>query len=158
MMAALRRLVATGTSVVFISHKLPEVMEISDRVSVLRAGRLVATVKTAATSEAELARLMIGRDLPPPQPRTALSGGSVVLTVRDLVVRDGRGHEAVRALSFDLRRGEILGVAGVDGNGQSELGQSLAGLRGSEAGSVRLGGRELCGTSPLPGCAPGSAW
>src|SRR5262245_50996 len=147
LMTALRELVARGTSVVFISHKLKEVMEISDRISVLRNGRHVSTLSPRATNERELAKLMIGREeavMSKPRPKLA---GATVLEVRSLHVKDDRQHEAVRDLSFDVHAGEILGVAGVDGNGQTELGQALVGLRRIAAGSVRLEGRELAGIS-----------
>ena len=134
-------------SVVFISHKLKEVMEISDRISVLRAGRHVRTVTPDVTSERELALLMIGRNEAPIK-RQASNKGAVVLAVRDLNVRDERAQHAVRDLSFDVHAGEIVGVAGVDGNGQSELSQALIGLRKISAGSVKLCGHDLAGRSP----------
>jgi simple sugar transport system ATP-binding protein len=147
LMTALRGLVARGMSVVFISHKLKEVMEISDRISVLRAGRHVRTVTPDVTSERELALLMIGRNEAPIK-RQASNKGAVVLAVRDLNVRDERAQHAVRDLSFDVHAGEIVGVAGVDGNGQSELSQALIGLRKISAGSVKLCGHDLAGRSP----------
>jgi general nucleoside transport system ATP-binding protein len=147
LMTALRELVARGTSVVFISHKLKEVMEISDRISVLRNGRHVSTLSPRATNERELAKLMIGREeAVMSKPRRKL-GGATVLEVRSLHVKDDRQHEAVHDLSFEVHAGEILGVAGVDGNGQTELGHALVGLRRIAAGSVRLEGRELAGIS-----------
>ena len=147
LMTALRELIARGTSVVFISHKLKEVMEISDRISVLRNGRHVRTLSPRATNERELAKLMIGREeAVMSKPRRKL-GGATVLEVRSLHVKDDRQHEAVHDLSFEVHAGEILGVAGVDGNGQTELGQALVGLRRIAAGSVRLEGRELAGIS-----------
>ena len=147
LMTALRDLVARGTSVVFISHKLKEVMEISDRISVLRNGRHVRTLTPRSTSERELAMLMIGRnEAIVSKPRREV-GGAPVLEVRGLRVKDEREHEAVRDLSFDVRAGEILGVAGVDGNGQTELGHALVGLRSIAAGSVQLDGRDLAGRS-----------
>jgi general nucleoside transport system ATP-binding protein len=145
---ALRGMVARGKSVVFISHKLPEVMAVSDRVSVLRAGRLVHTVDTNSTNERELATMMIGRGQVAVPPRSHETHGAVALAVRDLRVANERAQPAVNGLSFDLHRGEILGVAGVDGNGQAELGQALAGLRAIGGGSVRLGDRELAGCTP----------
>jgi ABC-type uncharacterized transport system ATPase subunit len=147
LMAALRDMTARGTSVVFISHKLKEVMEISDRISVLRGGHHVRTVNPAETNERELALLMIGRSEAPVARRWARAPGGVALEARDLHVLDERGHEAVRGLSFDLHAGEILGVAGVDGNGQTELGQALVGLRKVASGSIKLSGRELAGCS-----------
>jgi general nucleoside transport system ATP-binding protein len=147
LMTALRALTARGTSVVFISHKLKEVMEISDRITVLRGGRHIRTLTPTETSERDLARLMIGRNESPVSRTPSSTAGPVVLKVRDLRVKDERGQEAVRGLSFDLRAGEILGVAGVDGNGQTELSQALIGLRGVTGGSVKLSGRELAGCS-----------
>jgi ABC-type uncharacterized transport system ATPase subunit len=151
LMAALRELVSRGTSVVFISHKLKEVMEISDRISVLRNGRHVRTLTPQTTNERELATLMIGRgEAVMSKPRPDVDGRPV-LEVRGLCVKDERDHETVRNLSFVVHAGEILGVAGVDGNGQTELGQGLVGLRPIADGSVRLEGRELtaCSTDDI---------
>ncbi len=144
----LRRLKAEGHAVIFISHKLDEVMNISDRVTVLRDGRVVNTVATAGTDKAALARMMVGRDVlfqldkPPAKP------GEVVLNVRDLRVMGSRGQVAVRDISFDLRHGEILGVAGVDGNGQSELVEAIAGLRPVTSGQISISGRTLAAFQP----------
>jgi simple sugar transport system ATP-binding protein len=148
LMTAIKRMAANGTSVVFISHKLEEVMAISDRISVLRNGRHIRTVAPDVTNERELALLMIGRDELALAKRQDSVLGDVVFTVRDLSVRDDRNHEAVRGVSFDLRRHEILGIAGVDGNGQAELSQSLVGLRHPCGGSIKLDGRELAARSP----------
>jgi simple sugar transport system ATP-binding protein len=148
LMVALRRLAAQGTSIAFISHKLDEVMEISDRISVLRNGRHIRTVTPEVTNEHELALLMIGRDELQLAKREGASRGPVALTVRNLRVRDDRNQEAVRGVSFDLHQHEILGIAGVDGNGQAELAQALVGLRKSDAGSIELDGRELAARSP----------
>ena len=148
LMAALQRLTVRGTAVVFISHKLKEVMKISDRISVLRGGRHIRTVTPAETSERDLALLMIGRSELSISQKQARAPGAVIMEVRELRVNDERGQEAVRALSFDLREGEILGVAGVDGNGQTELGQSLVGLRKITSGSIKISGREIAGCSP----------
>ena len=146
--ATLRRLVADGLGVVFISHKLGEVRAISDRVSVLRRGTLIGTVP-GHTDERELARMMVGRptfgvarteDGPP-------DAAEAVLRVHDLRVA-GRGVDALRGISFDVRRGEILGVAGVSGNGQTELVDVLVGMRRPDGGSMTVGGVELAGASP----------
>jgi len=144
----LRRLTAEGHAVIFISHKLDEVIRISDRVTVLRDGRVVDTVATANTSKAALARMMVGRDVlfqlekPPAKP------GETVLSVHDLAVMGSRGQMAVRNVSFDLHKGEVLGVAGVDGNGQSELVEAIAGLRPSVAGQISISGRTLAAFEP----------
>ena len=141
----LRRLKAEGHAVIFISHKLDEVMEISDRVTVLRDGRVVDTVATAKTDKATLARMMVGRDVlfrlekPPAQP------GEVVLSVRELEVLDSRGQTALHGVSFEVRCGEVLGVAGVDGNGQGELVEAIAGLRPCRSGEIKVSGRSLAG-------------
>ena len=142
----LRELTAQGTSVVFISHKLDEVLAIADRVTVLRRGRNVATVRAAETTAAELARLMVGREVSlrpaKPAPRVA---GDAALEVRDLHVRDDRDLAAVAGVSLTVRGGEIVGLAGVDGNGQPELVEAISGLRRPESGTVRIAGRDMTG-------------
>jgi simple sugar transport system ATP-binding protein len=140
-----RSLTAQGKSVIFISHKLKEVAEIADRISVLRRGKLIDTVPAAGATEQGLARLMVGRDVllrvekPPAQP------GEPLLQVEDLRVLDDRELEAVRGVSFEVRAGEILGIAGVDGNGQTELIDAIAGLRRPSGGRVLLGGKDATG-------------
>ncbi len=144
----LRGLVSQGMSVVLITHKLREVLAASDRVTVMRAGRHIGTVDTAATDTEELARMMVGREVlfrvekKPAQPRETL------LEVRDLQALDNRGLPAVRGVSFSLRRGEIYGIAGVEGNGQSELIEALTGLRRPTGGRLLLGGKPVEGSSP----------
>ncbi|HET9984191.1 MAG TPA: ABC transporter ATP-binding protein [Longimicrobiales bacterium] len=146
----LRRLRDGGGTVILITHKLDEVVEISDTVTVMRHGATVARFATAATTPAELARAMVGRDValaagaaaPPP------SGRGAVLEVKDLVVRGGRGGNAVDGVSFAITAGEILGIAGVEGNGQTELVEAIAGLRPAASGSIRLAGQELSARSP----------
>lgn len=132
----LRVLADEGRSVVFITHKLAEVMETADRVTVLRAGRVVDTVETATTTPAALARMMVGRDLAPPADRRPGAAGPAVLTVEALHVRDDRNLPALRGASVVVKAGEILGVAGVDGNGQRELAEAIAGLRHVESGRI----------------------
>ena len=146
LMTALRRLAARGTSIVFISHKLKEVMAISDRISVLRHGRHVRTLTPDATNERELATLMIGRSEARLSKAPSVAQDKPVLEIRDLSVKDG-SREVVRDLNFVVNAGEILGVAGVDGNGQAELAHALVGLRQIANGSVRLDGQELAGRS-----------
>src|SRR5829696_5427042 len=132
----LRALTAEGVSVIFISHKLREVLEIADRVSVLRRGKKVGTVDTDGATEASLAKLMVGRDVLFRVEKEEAAAGDPLLQVDDLEVDDDRGLPAVRGLSLSVRAGEIVGVAGVDGNGQSELVEAITGLRRIESGSV----------------------
>jgi ABC-type uncharacterized transport system ATPase subunit len=135
-------------SIIFISHKLNEVKALSDRVTILRHGEVVFHGSTVDHSTSELAALMTGRDVV--QPRNEHSGapGREILSVRDLRVRGDRGHLALDGLDLDVRAGEILGLAGVSGNGQRELADALAGLRPAESGSIRLDGAEISGSSP----------
>jgi ABC-type uncharacterized transport system ATPase subunit len=139
----INELKAQGKSIVFISHKLNEVLEIADRISVLRRGKLIETIPRAGATEAGLARSMVGREVLLRVEKTAAQPGDPLLEVKDLVVRDDRGLEAVRDATFAVRAGEILGIAGVDGNGQTELIDALSGLRHPVSGSIRIGGREL---------------
>ena len=129
MVAILRNLTSQGTSVIFITHKLNEVLEIADRVTVLRRGKYIATEDTAGATEASLARFMVGRDVVLKVDKPPASPKQPRLEVRDLVVHDDRDIEVVRGLSLEVRAGEIVGLAGVDGNGQAELIDAIAGLR-----------------------------
>jgi ABC-type uncharacterized transport system ATPase subunit len=141
--AIVRSLQADGKSIIFITHKLNEVLDIADRITVLRQGKKIDTVPREGATQEGLARLMVGREVvlrvekPPAQP------GEPLLVVNDLRVLDERGLEACREISFDVRAGEIVGLAGVDGNGQSELIDALTGLTRLEAGRVIVGGRDL---------------
>src|SRR5262249_5300709 len=146
--AIIRRLRADGHTVIFISHKLDEVMAISDTVTVLRGRRVVETVARAETTPAALARAMVGREVTFRVGHERAGSGEPVLTVEELTAADDRGLPALRGLSFVLHRGEILGVAGVGGNGQSELAEGICGLRPPTGGRGRVGGRRLPGPSP----------
>jgi len=141
----IRSLKEQGTSIIFITHKLGEVLEVSDRITVLRRGKAVATVATAGSSERELAELMVGRPVLLRVEKGAAQPGEVLLSVRDLVVHDSRGLEAVRGVSFEVRAGEIVGLAGVDGNGQSDLVEAITGLRKPTSGTIVAEGHELAG-------------
>jgi simple sugar transport system ATP-binding protein len=143
----LRTLVAEGLSVIFISHKLNEVLEIADRVTVLRRGKHVETRSTEGATEESLARLMVGRDVLLRVDKKPAQPGEAILRVEDLHVRDDRGVEKVRGVSFEIHAGEILGIAGVDGNGQTELIDAIAGLRAAAGGRVEVGGREVTGAT-----------
>jgi general nucleoside transport system ATP-binding protein len=137
-----------GTSVIMITHKLDEVLEVADRITVLRRGKRVGTLPRAEATERGLAELMVGREVLLQVERTSAKPGDVVLQVEDLWVRDDRGLDAVRGMTFALREGEILGIAGVDGNGQTELIESLAGMRRPRTGRILLEGREMTHASP----------
>ncbi|MBD2179639.1 ABC transporter ATP-binding protein [Aerosakkonema funiforme] len=133
----LRQLARDGHTIIFISHKLEEVMNICDTVTVLRRGQVVTTMKTADTSSQELAKLMVGREVLFQVHKSAFSCGDVVLEVKNLQVRDERNLPIVKDVSFQLRAGEILGIAGVDGNGQRELADAIALLRNIFGGSIQ---------------------
>ena len=138
-----RSLQADGKSIIFISHKLNEVLEIADRVTVLRRGKKIETVPREGATEASLARAMVGRDVLLRVEKAPAQPGEVVLSVDDLHVRDERGIEKVRGVSFDVRAGEIVGIAGVDGNGQTELIDAITGLMKSESGTISVAGQVL---------------
>jgi ABC-type uncharacterized transport system ATPase subunit len=141
----LRALREDGTSIVFISHKLGEVLEIADRITVLRRGKRVDTVPKQGATEASLARMMVGREVLLRIDKHAGDPSEPVLRVANLHVRDDRGLEAVRGVDLEVRGGEIVALAGVDGNGQQELVDAIAGLRVPESGSVAVGGVEIAG-------------
>jgi general nucleoside transport system ATP-binding protein len=151
----LRALTAEGVSVIFISHKLREVLDIADRVTVLRRGVKVGTVDAEGATEASLAKLMVGRDVLFRVEKDEAAAGEPLLEVEDLEVLDDRGLAAVRGLSLRVRAGEIVGVAGVDGNGQSELVEAITGLRVPTAGRIRVGGRDIAGTGVRGALAAG---
>lgn len=159
---SLRAMAADGGSVVFISHKLHEVLAVCDRVTVLRDGRTASTVdlKDGQVDAKQLARLMIGREteLSSRSDEDSAARGEVVLSVRDVVVRDKRGHDVVKGASFDLRGGEVLGLAGVAGNGQGPLVDAIAGLVKHVEGEVMLEGAPLRPGDPLEAIARGVAY
>ena len=138
----------SGLSVVFITHKLPQVMAISDRVTILRRGRVVDIMRTEDTSETELARRMVGRDIIFDIPKEEVTAGADLLQVKSLRCRDDRGLPAVKGVSFGVRAGEILSIAGVAGNGQKELIECLMGLRAPMSGSVSTLGVDTTRASP----------
>jgi ABC-type uncharacterized transport system ATPase subunit len=145
--------------VIFISHKLHEVKAVSDRVTVLRGGRSIATLTTADATPRELAALMVGRqvELAKRVERAAPHGTDAALEVEGLSLRGDRGEEAVRDVSLAVREGEIVGIAGVAGNGQRELAEAITGMRPSSGGGVRVGGRKLRTGDPRSAIAAGIA-
>ncbi|WP_457751799.1 ABC transporter ATP-binding protein [Thermococcus sp.] len=146
--SVLKKLKAQGKTIIFISHKLNEVMEITDRVTVIRKGQVIGTVNTSEATPQLLARMMVGRDVvlriekPPKEP------GDVVFRVNDLWVKGDRGEEAVKGLSFEVKAGEIFGIAGVEGNGQSELIEAITGLRKVEKGKIYLKNIDVTNKKP----------
>lgn len=154
----LRRMAAEGHAIIFISHKLHEVLTISDRVTVLRDGRVVGTQPTASMTRAELARLMVGREVLLERHRAPVTVGETRLQVQDLWTQGDRDTPALRGVSFEVRAGEILGVAGVSGNGQRELAESLAGLRVPLRGRVTVDGHDVTGASPAALIGAGLAY
>jgi simple sugar transport system ATP-binding protein len=141
--AVLRSLRAEGYAIVFISHKLYEVLEIADRITVIRRGRVVGTRIPQQTNEDELAEMMVGREVQLTVDRGESSPGEVMLSVAGLEVQDDRGNDAVRGVDLEVRSGEIFGIAGVAGNGQDELVEAIVGLRHASAGEIRLGDRDM---------------
>jgi general nucleoside transport system ATP-binding protein len=144
----LRTLTREGMSVIFITHKLNEVLEIADRITVVRRGKRIDTVDRQGATEEGLARMMVGREVLLRVEKPASDPGDPLLTVDDLHVFDDRGLEAVRGVSFEVRGGEIVGIAGVDGNGQTELIDAITGLRKAASGRVAVGGRNVTGATP----------
>jgi simple sugar transport system ATP-binding protein len=132
-----------GTSIIFISHKLNEVLEIADRITTLRRGKRIDTVPAAGATQDDLARMMVGRDVLLRVEKPPATPGDVLLELDDVHVLDDRGLPAVRGVSLQVRAGEIVGIAGVDGNGQSELIDAITGLRRIDSGRVVVGGREF---------------
>ncbi len=146
--ANLRRLKEQGKTIIFISHKLQEVLEIADQITVLRRGRVVGSVPAAGTTRAGLAEMMVGRPVLLELQRPDTTPGEVRLAAEGLSVAGSRGRPAVRGVSFSVRAGEIYGLAGVEGNGQSELSEALVGLRPITAGRLLIAGRDATGLSP----------
>ena len=149
----LRALAAQGFTVIFISHKLDEVLEVADRISILRRGRIVATMPAGETDRRTLARLMVGRELaqvvedPRHEPHEEVAPGEIVLSLRDVTAIGEKGVPALKNVSMEVRAGETLGVAGVAGNGQSELAEVVTGLRRVTAGTIEVAGQDVTNRS-----------
>ncbi|MHB8076379.1 ABC transporter ATP-binding protein [Desulfosporosinus fructosivorans] len=144
----LRNMSDQGNSIILISHKLHEVMALSDRVTVLRDGEVCADVSTQETSQEALAQLMVGREMAPCQREGAFSPGKTVLELQDVFAHGDKGTEALAGVSLMIREGEILGIAGVSGNGQKELAEVIAGLRKLSKGKISLNGKDCTKMSP----------
>lgn len=148
LMAIMKNLVKEGKSIILITHKLDEIRAVSDRVTVIRRGKSIETVEIAGATNADLAEMMVGRSVSFKTEKQASKPKEVVLSIKDLVVNENRGIPAVKNLSLDVRAGEIVGIAGIDGNGQSELIQAITGLRKVESGSIELKGDSIVGLHP----------
>ena len=138
----LAELKAEGITIIFISHKLDEVLSVADSITVIRAGTTIATLEPEGTTTGELAQLMVGSELPTPETRESTVQDIVGLSVDDLRVSED-GRELLSDISFEVRRGEVVGIAGVEGNGQTELIEVLMGLRAIDAGRIGLGGEDI---------------
>jgi ABC-type uncharacterized transport system ATPase subunit len=146
LMSVLNRLKQDGTGIVFITHKLGEVLEVADRITVLRRGKRVDTVPREGATERSLARLVVGREVLLSLDKAAgTAGGESLLAIEELHVRDDRELPAVAGLSLTVRAGEIVALAGVDGNGQHELVEAVTGLRAAESGRILVDGRDIAG-------------
>jgi simple sugar transport system ATP-binding protein len=148
LIGTLRRMAQDGHALIFISHKLHEVLSISDRVTVLRDGRVVKTLPTSETTRDELARLMVGREVLLRVERPPVELGDVRLSLKGVWAEGDRGVPALRDVSLTVRAGEILGIAGVSGNGQRELAEVIAGLRPPTRGQIAIDGTDVTGWPP----------
>ncbi len=144
----IRSLSEQGKSIIFITHKLKEVMTIADRIGVLRGGHMVGVTTPQEATMKKLAQMMVGREVTLVVEKEPAKPGDVILEVEDLHVTDARGNPAVRGVSFDVREGEVLGVAGVQGNGQTELVRALTGLLPATEGRIRINGTDVTKASP----------
>lgn len=144
----MKRLIEEGKSIILITHKLQEIMDVSDRVTVIRKGKGIGTVITAETNPNELAALMVGRQVEFKTVKGEAHPKEEALIIKDLVVTDYRGIEKVKGLNLTVRKGEILGIAGIDGNGQSELLEAITGLRKSKSGKVTINGKDVTNLKP----------
>lgn len=144
----LKNLVKEGKSIILITHKLKEVMSMSDRVTVVRRGKVIGTVNTSETNIEQLAEMMVGRKVNLTVEKKAANPGKTVLKIEDLKALDQRGLPAVNGINLEVKAGEIIGLAGVDGNGQSELIEALTGLIKTQSGKVTLNGKDITGKTP----------
>lgn len=144
----MRLLVKEGKSIILITHKLKEIMEVCDQCTVIRKGKGIGTVKVSETNEDDLAAMMVGREVTFKVGKKKAQPKEDVLTIKDLIVHDARGVPAVNGLNLDVKAGEIVGIAGVDGNGQTELIEAITGLRKVQSGSVKLKGNSITNLTP----------
>ncbi len=145
----MNNLKAQGTSIIFITHKIKEVLAVSDHVTVLRRGKKIGTKATKDTDERDLAEMMVGRDVLLEVEKTPAQPKAVVFAAKNLAIKDERGSERVRGIDLEVRAGEVLGIAGVEGNGQSQLVEAIAGLMPIHGGTLQLNGRDISRQTPL---------
>jgi simple sugar transport system ATP-binding protein len=153
----MRQLTERGVSIIFITHKLKEVLAIADRITAMRRGQVVGTTTPAEADEHKLAAMMVGREVILTVEKTPAKPADVVMEVKDLSIVDERGVEVVRQVGFEVHAGEILGIAGVQGNGQTELVESMSGLRQRKSGRIILGGKEIPELNPRLNVEAGQA-
>lgn len=144
----MRRLVAEGKSIILITHKLKEIMSVSDTVTIIRRGKVIDTVKTSETTPFELAEKMVGRNVSFKVSKKPATPGEKIVEVNGVTVKNKEGVTLLDGMTFDVRRGEIVGVAGVDGNGQTQIIEALSGLRKIDSGSIKLNGKEIGSRTP----------
>ena len=148
LMTIMKNLANEGKSIILITHKLDEIRAVSDRVTVIRRGKSIETVEIGGSTNQDLAEMMVGRSVSFKTEKGPSEPKEVVLSIENLVVNENRGVPAVKNLSLELRAGEIVGIAGIDGNGQSELIQAITGLRKVKSGSIKIKGKEVVGLHP----------
>ena len=145
----MKNLANEGKSIILITHKLDEIRAVSDRVTVIRRGKSIETVEIGGATNQDLAEMMVGRSVSFKTEKGPSEPKEVVLSIENLVVNENRGVPAVKNLSLELRAGEIVGIAGIDGNGQSELIQAITGLRKVKSGSIKIKGKDVVGLRPV---------
>lgn len=148
LMQIMRSLIKEGKTIILITHKLDEIMEVADRCTVIRRGKGIGTVNVSETTTQELASMMVGREVLFETEKTPAKPKETVLSVNNLVVKDNRGVDLVRGLNLEVKKGEIVGIAGVDGNGQTELIEAITGLRKAEEGLVKLNDKDITNLKP----------
>ncbi|HFI0043308.1 TPA: ABC transporter ATP-binding protein [Streptococcus suis] len=144
----MKKLIEEGKSIILITHKLDEIRAVANRVTVIRRGKSIETVDVAGATNEDLAEWMVGRSVSFKTEKIAANPKEVILSIKDLVVNENRGIPAVKGLNLDVRAGEVVGIAGIDGNGQSELIQAITGLRKVKSGSITIKGEEIVGKTP----------
>ncbi|HEM6189549.1 TPA: ABC transporter ATP-binding protein [Streptococcus suis] len=144
----MKKLIEEGKSIILITHKLDEIRAVADRVTVIRRGKSIETVDVAGASNEDLAEWMVGRSVSFKTEKIPSNPKEVILSIKDLVVNENRGIPAVKGLNLEVRAGEVVGIAGIDGNGQSELIQAITGLRKVKSGSITIKGEEVVGKTP----------